>query len=45
MISSEAHCAVTREVIDTIITRSIITTSVVNTVIDVCVGKIAKKNV
>ena len=39
MISSEAHCAVTREVVDTINTRSIITTCVVNTVVDVCVGK------
>ena len=39
MISSEAHCAVTREVIDTINTRSIITTCMVNTVVDICVGK------
>ena len=39
MISSEAHCAVTREVIDTINTRSIIATCMVNTVVDICVGK------
>ena len=43
MISSEAHCAVTREVVDTINTGSIITTCMVNTVVNVCVRKIEEK--